>query len=162
MSNDTKRKTMTHWLSKSTEAVAAGMLALIFLTFILQIFSRYVLQNPMSWTLELCLTLWVWVVFWGNAFVVKHKDHITFDMIYSASSQKLQKTFALIGSMAIIVGLGVSIGPTWDYIDFLKIKKSASIGIPLRTVFSIYLVFLVVTVLAHAFRSLARLCFVLI
>jgi hypothetical protein len=37
-----------------------------------------------GWTLELCLALWVWIVFWGAAFVVRERDHVTFDVIYGA------------------------------------------------------------------------------
>ncbi|MCS5550754.1 MAG: hypothetical protein NZ811_04455, partial [Gammaproteobacteria bacterium] len=38
-----------------------------------------------------------------------------------------------------------SIYPTWDWIDFLKIKKSTILYIPMRMVFSIYLIFMVAT-----------------
>ncbi len=35
-------------------------------TFILQIVTRYVINHPLGWTLEACLTLWLWLVFWGG------------------------------------------------------------------------------------------------
>jgi C4-dicarboxylate transporter DctQ subunit len=59
---------------------------------------------------------------------------------------------ALITAAAIAVGFAVSLLPTWDYIDFLKIKKSATLQIPLRTVFSIYAFFLVVVVLRYVYE----------
>ena len=145
-------KTIKHWFLKGAEGVAAAMLAAMFLTFMLQIFSRYVLASPLGWTVELLLTLWVWMIFWGNAFVVRHREHVTFDVFYLAVGPGLRRVFALITALAIIVGLGVSILPTWDYIDFLKIKKSATLRIPLRTVFSIYAVFLVAVVIYYAIR----------
>ncbi len=71
-------------MTRSTEFVAAAMLAAMFLTFVLQIFSRYVLQlQPLRLDAgTLCLILWVWIVFWGNAFVVREADHVTFDILY--------------------------------------------------------------------------------
>ena len=108
--------------------------------------------EPFGWTLELCLTLWLWMVFWGNAFVVRHDEHVTFDVFYHAVKPQTRKVFALISAAAIAIGLAVSLYPTWDYIDFMKIKKSATLRIPLRTVFSIYAVFLIATALAYAYR----------
>ena len=58
------------WLQKTSNFIIASMLAVLFFTFLLQIFSRYILRSPFGWTLELCLILWVWIVFFGCAFVV--------------------------------------------------------------------------------------------
>lgn len=140
------------WLLKGAESIAAAMLAAMFLTFLLQIFSRYVLAEPFGWTLELCLTLWLWMIFWGNAFVVRHDEHVTFDVLYHAVGRRTRKVFALSGAAAIVVGLAYSLAPTWDYIDFLKIKKSATLRVPMRTIFSIYAVFLVATIAVYAYR----------
>ncbi|SMX44709.1 TRAP transporter small permease [Actibacterium lipolyticum] len=141
---------MLRWLNARAENVAAAMLAAMFLTFILQIFSRYVMSAPLGWTLELCLTLWIWIVFWGNAFVVRHKDHVTFDILYLSVRPGIRRIFALISAGAIAIGLGVSLLPTWDYIDFLKIKKSATLKIPMRTIFSIYAIFIIAVVIRYA------------
>jgi len=142
------------WLLKGAEGVAAAMLAAMFFTFILQIFSRYVLAEPFGWTLELCLTLWIWIVFWGNAFIVRHDEHVTFDVLYHGVGPRTRRIFALLGSAAIVVGMAVSLYPTWDYIDFLKIKKSATLRIPLRTIFSIYAIFIIAAVVTYGWRFL--------
>ena len=49
------------WLQKTSNFIIASMLAVLF-TF-LSNFSRYILRSPFGWTLELCLILWVWIVF---------------------------------------------------------------------------------------------------
>ena len=145
-------KSISRWLKTGAEGVAAAMLAAMFLTFILQIFSRYVLVSPIGWTLELNLTLWVWLVFWGNAFIVRSRDHVSFDIIYLAVRPRTRRILALIISASVAIGLAISLYPTWDYIDFLKIKKSATLKIPLNQIFSIYAVFLIAVVLAHAYH----------
>ena len=78
------------WFTRGTEFIAAALLAAMFLTFLIQIFSRYVMLTPFGWTLELCLILWVWIVFFGNAFIVTERDHVTFDIFYLAAPQKLR------------------------------------------------------------------------
>ncbi len=143
---------LSKWVTHGTECVAAAMLAAMFLTFILQIFARYVLLQPFGWTLELCLTLWVWIVFWGNAFIVRERDHVRFDILYLALPRRPRQVLALISAGAIAIAMAVSFWPTWDYIDFLKIKKSATLKVPMRTIFSVYALFMVVVALRYAWR----------
>ena len=140
------------WFTRGTEFVAAAMLAAMFLTFVLQIFSRYVLQAPFGWTLELCLALWVWIVFWGNAFIVRERDHVTFDILYLAVPRRPRQILALVSAAAIAIAMAVSILPTWDYIDFLRIKKSATLKVPMRTIFAVYALFMAVVMIRYGLR----------
>jgi TRAP-type C4-dicarboxylate transport system permease small subunit len=144
---------LSKWVSRGTEFVAAAMLAAMFLTFVLQIFSRYILHAPFGWTLELCLALWIWIVFWGNAFIVRERDHVRFDILYLAVPHGVQRVFALVSAAAIAVAMVVALLPTWDYIDFLKIKRSATLRIPMRDIFAIYALFMVVIALRYAWRA---------
>ena len=125
------------------EALTAAMLAAMFLTFLLQIFSRYVLAQPFGWTLEACLVLWVWIVFFGCACIVRDRDHVTFDLLYLAAPDHVRRVFALVSALAVAVALAWSLLPTWDWIDFLRIKRSATLKVPMRTIYSIYALFLV-------------------
>ncbi len=143
-------KTAIRWITRGSEAVAAGLLAALFLTFMLQIVSRYLLGGTFGWTLELCLVLWVWIVFFGCATIVRDRDHVTFDLIYLAFPSNIRRVLALITAASIALGLLWSLLPTWDYIDFLAIKRSSTLRIPMRTIFSIYAFFLVVVALRYA------------
>ena len=148
-------KKLIGWLHAVAEGMVAAMLAAMFLTFVLQIFSRYVINQPIGWTLEVCLTLWLWLVFWGCAFVVRHDEHVAFDVLYKSVQPGTRRVFALLGAAAIVIGLGISLLPTLDFIDFLKIKKSAILKIPMRTVFSIYALFLISAILFYAWRFIS-------
>jgi len=144
---------MKHFLrgfSRLAEAIAGGLLAAIFIIFLLQIVLRYFF-TPAGWTLELIGILWVWVIFFSCAFIVRERDHVKFDIIYLSVSQRMRKFFALIAAAAIFIGMVYSFLPTWDYIDWMKIRKTATVRnpftgskIPLRDVFSIYAVFMLV------------------
>ena len=152
-------KAITKWFTRGTEFIAATMLAAMFITFLLQIFSRYVLLTPFGWTLELCLILWVWIVFFGCAFLVRERDHVTFDIFYLAAPRRLRQILALVAAGAIVLGMIWAFLPTWDYIDFQKIKRTTTVRnpftgnkIPMRTIFSIYGVFMIVVALRYAWR----------
>lgn len=133
--------------------IAALMLGGLFLVFLIQIAARYVFNAPALWTLEACLTLWLWVVFWGAAFVLTEKDHVRFDVLYDSVRARTRRLFALISAIAIAAGFLAALPATWSYIDFYQIKRSAVLGIRLDIVFSIYGVFAIVIVLRYLWRA---------
>lgn len=149
-------------LRRLGEAVAALLMALIFATFILQIAVRYgarvdglVAAVPIldpsryGWTLELCLALWVWLIFWGNAFVVRARDHVTFDLLYLAVPRGVRRVFLILTGLAIGVGLLASIDPTWSRFAILRLKQTATLGdilgpdVRMRDIYTVYILFLV-------------------
>ncbi len=134
------------WLRRRADDVAVLLLGAMFASFIVQIVSRYVLNQPMGWTLELCLTTWLWTVFWASAFCLKHDDHIRFDMLYNAVGRRTRRVFAALGAACIIAAMVAALPGTWDFVSFLTIKRSATLRIPLAYVFSIYLLFMVATI----------------
>ncbi|MCR9135851.1 MAG: TRAP transporter small permease [Alphaproteobacteria bacterium] len=152
-------RSVSRWFTRSAEFIAALMLAAMFLTFLLQIYSRYIMLQPFGWTLELCLILWVWLVFFGCAFMVRDRDHVTFDIFYLAAPRTLRQVLALISAAAIVIGMAWSLLPTLDYIDWMKIRKTTTVEnpltgnkIPMRTIFSVYAIFMVAIIIRYAWR----------
>lgn len=140
------------WLRARADDVAVLLLTAMFITFIIQVASRYVFNYPLGWTLELCLTLWLWAVFWGSSFCLSNDEHVRFDMLYHAVSPRLRRVFAVISALVIIVAMASALPATWGFVSFLTIKKSATLRIPLAYVFSIYLVFMVATIALYGWR----------
>lgn len=147
------------WASRGAEFVSAMLLAAMFVTFLVQIFSRYVMLTPFGWTLELCLILWVWLVFFGNAFIVRDRDHVSFDILYLAAPRRVRQVLALISAAAIVVAMAWAFLPTLDYIDWMKMRKTTTVKlpvtgdkIPMRTIFSVYAIFMVAVILRYAWR----------
>ena len=152
-------RNVARWFTRGFDFIAAAMLAAMFLTFLLQIFSRYVLLTPFGWTLELCLILWVWIVFFGCAFLVREQDHVSFDLFYLMTPTKVQRVLAMISAIAIVVGMAWALLPTWDYIDWMKIRKTTTVRnpltdqkIPMRTIFSIYGIFMIVIIARYGWK----------
>lgn len=145
------------WLQARADNVAVALLTAMFAAFILQIVTRYVLNDPLGWTLEACLTTWLWLVFWSSAFVLGDKDHVTFDLCYLAANRKLKRAFAIVTAAALLAGFLAALPATLDYITFYKIKKSATLRIRLDVVFSVYGFFAIAIILRSGARLLALL-----
>ena len=145
------------WLQARADNVAVALLAAMFVAFMLQIFARYVINYPIGWTLEVCLTTWLWLVFWSSAFVLTERDHVTFDLLYLIVNRRVQRVFALVSAAAIVAGFLAALPATFDYITFYKIKKSATLGIRLDVVFSVYGMFAIAVIVRYAWNIWALL-----
>ena len=136
----------TAWLRRRAENIAAGMLAAMFSAFILQIVFRYFLNFPVGWTSELTVVLWLWLVLWGAAFVVKESEEIRFDLITASVGPRARIAMGIVVALALVVLYGASLKASFDYVSFMKVEKSSYLKIRMDWLFSIYLVFLVAVI----------------
>ncbi len=140
------------WLQARAENFAVFLMAAMFAAFVVQVFMRYAVNHPVAWTLEACLTAWLWLVLWGGAFVVKDSDHVKFDLFYVAMRERGRRAFALASAVAILAAFVASLPGALDYITFYSIKSSVSLGIRLDIVFSVYAIFAVAIIVRYAGR----------
>jgi C4-dicarboxylate transporter, DctQ subunit len=134
------------------ENVAAAMLAVMFCAFILQIVTRYVLNNPLGWTLEVCLTAWLWLVLWGGGLILQERDHVRFDILYQGVRPGVRRVFAIISALALVAAVATALPASLDYITFYEIKSSSTLGIRLDYVFSVYAIFSVALIVRYGAR----------
>jgi TRAP-type C4-dicarboxylate transport system permease small subunit len=142
-------------LHRFAEAVAAGLLAIIFVAFLVQIVMRYAFNAPVGWTTELSLAAWLWLVLWGAAFVLKDDEEIRIDLLTARASHRTRRLIGGVVALAIIVLFGMSLPGAWSYVTFMKVEKSSYLGVRMDITYSIYIVF-VVAVILRAVRQLVR------
>src|SRR5205807_5281715 len=135
--------TIARWLRRRAENVAVLLLSVMFATFIVQIFFRYVLNNPVGWSEEVVVTAWLWTVLWGAAFILSEKEEIRFDIIYSNLSERVRRIFTVITGVVLIFLYGVSLPASYAYVSFMKVERSAYLHVPLNWMYSVYVVFAV-------------------
>ncbi len=131
------------WLYRRGENLLALMLAVMFVVFILQIAFRYLLNFPVGWTNELSSVLWVWLVLWGAAFVIREEEEIRFEIIYAAVGPRARRVMALLSAGAILLLYGMSFPAVADYVAFMKVEKTAYLKIRFDWLFSVYILFVI-------------------
>ena len=129
------------WLRRRAENVSAALLLIMFLCFILTIVARYVFNYPLGWTEEASLIAWIWCTLWGAIFVLREKDEVRFDIFYSSASKKTRCVFTVITGVAAIVLFAIALPAVISYVTFLKVERSAYLGIRLDYLYSIYILF---------------------
>jgi C4-dicarboxylate transporter, DctQ subunit len=132
---------IARWLRRRAENIAAALLATVFISFILQIVFRYVLNWPVGWTLEVSTLAWMWLVLWGAAFVVTEQDEVRFDILYSAVADRYRRGFVVVTSIALAGLFAVSFPAVVDYVEFMRREHASYIDVRLDYLFSVYLVF---------------------
>ena len=143
---------LTAWLRRRAENIAALLLAIVFVSFVLQIVFRYVLGWPVGWTLEVSTLAWMWLVLWGAAFVVTERDEIRFDILYSTVSDRLRRGFVVATGWALVVLFVVTLPAVIDYVTFMRVERASYIGVRLDYLFSIYLVFAIAVIARYLYK----------
>lgn len=131
------------WLRRRAENVAAAMLAVMFAAFVVQIVFRYFFNLPTGWSSELTVIMWLWLVLWGAAFVVKESEEIRFDLLSGTAGRRTRIAMGLVAALALVVLYAASLPATYQYVTFMKVEKSAYLKIRMDWLFSIYLLFVI-------------------
>ena len=103
-----------------------------------QVFSRYILNSPSSFTDELAGYLLIWVSLLGAAYVVGKKEHLAIDLLLQKSPPARKRVLEIIiRSLILAFALTVLvIGGSWlVYTRFYLGVTSAALQLPLGYVY---------------------------
>ena len=138
-----RASTAGRWLRRRAENVMVALLSVMFATFIIQIFARYVLNHPVGWSEEVIITTWLWTVLWGAAFVISEADEIRFDIVYSKLSEPTRRVLTIISGIVLVALYGISLPASYAYVSFMKVERSAYLHVPINLMYTVYIMFLV-------------------
>lgn len=143
----TIRKTVIFIEKFVTLYMGIASFIIMFAVFIAGVFSRYVLRSPITWSMEVCLMTYIWLVMFGACYASKHHGHVVFTLIYEKFSVKARAVISALGNLLIIVAFLLTLAPTIRYILSMDRQKTSALQIGLDIVYAPYLVFLVMTIL---------------
>jgi len=139
-------------LTKLAEWAAAAMFAAMFGAFMIQIVSRYVLNMPVSWSLEICSIAYVWVVFWTCNLLLREREHIVFDVLYVKLPPRVRRIVAIANTAALGGLFLLALPGTLDYIAFLTRRKTMILHVPMHIVYSVFAIFMIAVIIGAAIR----------
>ncbi len=134
------------FLHARAENLLAAMLGVMFAVFILQIVFRYVLNLPIGWTHEISVILWLWMVLFGTAFVVRDSEEIRFDILYGSVGPRVRRMMVVASAAILVVLFAISLPAVIDYVLFMKVERTAYLKIRFDWLYSIYAIFAVATI----------------
>ena len=125
-------------LNRVLEFILIIVLGVMVLNVSWQVFSRYVLANPSSFTDELARYLMIWLGVMGTAYVSGKRLHVSIDFFPSQLNLSLQKTMQnIIISIIILATFLIFIfgGSRLVFLTYILGQKSAALQIPLYIVY---------------------------
>jgi len=128
---------MVKWLEKTL----ALLMALLVLDVIWQVVTRFLLNNPSSFTDELARFLLIWLGLLGAALVSGHKMHLAIDLLSDRiRSPQIQKYLAIfIDAVVVIASLSIMVfgGSKLVYTIWRLGQTSTALQVPLSVVYTI-------------------------
>ncbi len=116
------------------------LMSILVVDVLLQVFSRYLLSSPSSFTDELAGFLLIWVGILGSAYVAGRHEHLAIDILIQRSSPARQRNLRfVIHAIILLFALGVMVvgGASLVYSRFVLDVKSAALQLPLGFVYSV-------------------------
>jgi TRAP-type C4-dicarboxylate transport system permease small subunit len=105
-----------------------------------QVLSRYVVQNPSSFTDELSRYMLIWLGMLGAAYVAGQNQHLAIDILPNKLTGKPKiKLLVLINILILLFALIAMVlgGSNLVYITYILEQKSATLQIPLAYIYTI-------------------------
>ena len=141
---------MLRWLRTGAGAIGAGLFAALFVVFLVQITARFGFDRPLPWTDEAAVMLYVWVILWSAAFVVPEREHVMFDLVWSAVGRRARQTMRVLGH-ALIGGLAAwALPASGDYVHFMGREGTPVLGVSFQWVFLPFVLLLAALVVRSA------------
>jgi TRAP-type C4-dicarboxylate transport system permease small subunit len=126
---------LTRWPQQFANAVGGGLFLTLFAVFIIQIGARFGFNQPLPWTDEAAVILYIWVIMWAAAFVVPAREHVVFDLVWNSVGPRARQLMAITGNL-LVGGLALTGLPaTWDYVHFMQREGTPVLNIPLMWVY---------------------------
>jgi TRAP-type C4-dicarboxylate transport system permease small subunit len=120
-------------LERIFDAIEQGLgvlfLLVMFISVLIQIFFRYVLQSPLTWTEEASRYSFIWIVLLGAAFAVRKKEHVVMEVLVKRFPAYLQRYISLVLNSIILISLIYLLPISWRFFWFVKGVSAPTLGI---------------------------------
>jgi TRAP-type C4-dicarboxylate transport system permease small subunit len=104
---------MRSFVLKFEENLAALFMGGLLATLFLQVFTRYVLNDPLSWTEEVARYLYVYIVFLGASAAISDRTHVGIDYFAKALPIRLQWLVSVAVNLLILIALALLLYWGW-------------------------------------------------
>lgn len=115
--------------------IAIFVISILSVVVFLQVFFRYVLNDPLAWSEELARFLSIWLVYVSAAIVLRDDAHMSMDYFVKLLSPRLQVAVDILGKLIISAFLFVGIKESFKIIGITMSQLSPSLDIPMGLIY---------------------------
>lgn len=126
---------LKYFIDKTIDLFTIINLFLLISTVTIQVFSRYVLNNPLTWTSELARFLFIWLVFLSSSIVFRDRQHLSVDYFVKMLPAKIKYFEDIFIQIAIGLFLLVILYYAPGFISITMTQTSATLSIPMGLIY---------------------------
>jgi len=123
------------WISKITRLLVMAMTAVLIGTLVVQVFSRYVLGSAFSWTEELAITLFCWVILLEAATAIRDKAHVCVDAVLRILPEAIRGAIECLIALAVMAFCGFAFWSGCLYVSDTMGQVSPALQLPVWLVY---------------------------
>lgn len=102
-STQLRKVKMRKTLDNILKTLAGISLLVMFVLVVWQVFTRYILNEPSTWSEELVAYLFAWSTLFGASLIVSEKGHMNIPVLVEKRSPKVQKGLAIFSELMILL-----------------------------------------------------------
>jgi len=113
--------------------VVVGDAILLWMLFccVLQVVTRFIFNDSLTWTEEMARFAFIWVSFLGAALCVEQDSHARISIVSDALPKKLQTILYYAGQVIIIISAAVMVWQGAKLMETVSMQTSPMLGIPM-------------------------------
>jgi len=124
------------WIENVLKVTAVTIVLLMLFALAAQVFLRYVFGKSLSWSEELALLGFAWVIVISTAIGVRRMTHARMDLVINVLSPAMHKWLErLIALLLLALGLFIAYAG-WGYMMETRGSTSAAIGFPIEFLYA--------------------------
>jgi TRAP-type C4-dicarboxylate transport system permease small subunit len=124
------------WIERILKMAAVTIVIVMLLSLVAQVFLRYVFGKSLSWSEEVALLGFAWVVVISSAIGIRRMTHARMDLLVTLLPHSLH---FLVDRLIALMMMGLGIFMTvagWDYVEQTRGSTSAAIGFPIEFLYA--------------------------
>ena len=122
--------TVNRLLVRAESFVSAFFLVCLVALVLLQVFSRYLFETPLSWTEELARYAMIWLVFIAAAQITSGDGHIVITLVDRFSSPLALKLFVILSRLTVFSACALLLPGGWRLVTTMMRVSAPASGIP--------------------------------
>lgn len=122
-------------IDKFVNLITIVLMICLIVVIVMQVFWRYVLNNPLAWSEELARYTFVWIVFLSTSIALKQSKHMGIDIIVSLLPANFRKAADILVKLIITAFLVMIIFASREIVMIAMGQSSASLSIPMGLVY---------------------------
>ena len=129
------------WARKAAEIVSVTLFTALFLTFVAQVFWRYVLRDPLVWTLEAAGILFVTVSLFTAATQMPFREHVSLDLVVDMFPDGVRRVLRSISLLLFAAVMALSLPDTVRVLEWMYDERTYALDFNLGHLFVLMMVF---------------------